>query len=68
MDFFLRIHLSFFFTLLPFYFTDNSQLSEMIINRSIADRNKSIDDLEIAFKQVILIYFISLNYKNLKEH
>jgi len=67
MDFFLLIYLNFFFTLLPFYYTDNSQLSEMVINRSIKDRNKTIDDLEIALKQVILFEFISLNFTNLKE-
>ncbi len=67
MDFFLNIYLSFFFTLLPFYNIENSQLSEMIAIRSVEYRYKTVNDLEIKFKQVILIYFISLKYTNLKE-
>lgn len=52
MDFFLIIYLSFFFTLLPFYMTDNSQLMELAANRSIQNRNKNVDDLNASIKQV----------------
>jgi len=52
MDFFLNIYLSFFFTLLRFYFTDNSQLIEMAANRSVESRYKKINDLDVSKKQV----------------
>ena len=56
MDFFLIIYLSFFFTLLPFYMTDNSQLIEMAANRSIHSRNKTVNDLQTSIKQVNFTY------------
>jgi hypothetical protein len=56
MDFFLIIYLTFFFTLLPFYVTDNSQLIEMAANRSIQSRNKTVNDLQASIKQVNFTY------------
>ena len=55
MDFFLTIYLTFFFTLLPFYVSDNSQLADLAANRSIQNRNKSVNDLQVLLKQVKLI-------------
>jgi len=52
LDFFLSVYLSFFFTLLPFYYTDNSQLVEMAKNRSIQNRNKNINDVSAKIEQV----------------
>jgi len=52
LDFFLSIYLSFFFTLLPFYYSDNSQLVNMAENRSIQNRNKTVNDLDASIKQV----------------
>lgn len=53
LDFFLRIYLTFFFTLLPFYVTENSQLAELVDNRSISNRNKGVNELEATLKQVL---------------
>jgi len=50
MDFFFSIYLTFFFTLLPFNVTDNSQLVDMMANRTIQSRYKK--DLEVVIKQV----------------
>jgi len=58
MDFFLNIFLTFFFSLLPFYVTDNSELVDLAANRSIQNRNKTVNDLQVAFKQVKLKLFI----------
>ena len=52
MDFFLAIYLSFFFQLLPLYYTDNSELLDMAAERSIKNRNKRVGDLEVSIKQV----------------
>lgn len=54
LDFFLDLSLTFFFQLLPFYITENKQLTEMANNRLIEDRDKSINDLEATFNQVII--------------
>jgi len=66
MDFFLNIYLAYFFNLLPFYVTDNSQLIEMAANRSVQSRYKKINDLEITIKQVIFSFLIYFN-KNLNK-
>jgi len=55
MDFFLNIYLTFFFTLLPFYVTDNKQLVDLAANRAIQNRNKTINDLNVALEQVKFI-------------
>ena len=52
MDFFLTIYISFFFQLLPFYYTDNSELVKMAANRSVENRNKGVKDLKASFAQV----------------
>ena len=52
MDFFLTVYLNFFFTLLPFYVSNNTELLEMTANRSIQNRNKNINDLGVVVKQV----------------
>lgn len=54
LDFFLKTYLAFFFTLLPFYVTDNSQLIDLAAKRSIINRNKSINDIEAKLKQVYI--------------
>ena len=63
MDFFLAIYLNFFFTLLPFYVTDNSQLLELAANRSIQNRNIKVKDMEVMIKQVIYLIFLIVNLK-----
>ena len=55
MDFFLTIYLNFFFTLLPFYVTDNSQLIDLAANRSIQNRNTKLNDLGVMIKQVLYL-------------
>jgi len=52
MDFFLTIYMSFFFQLLPFYYSDNSQLIEMAANRSVENRNRGVADLNASLTQV----------------
>jgi len=63
MDFFFNLYLTFFFTLLPFYATDNTELDAMKANRSIQNRNKSINDLQASLKQVLIF----LNQKLIKK-
>lgn len=52
LDFFLVIYLTFFFTLLPFNITDNSELIKLEMKRSIKNRRKSVNDLEVQINQV----------------
>ncbi len=52
MDLFLKIQLSFFFTLLPLYLGENSDLEELQSNRSIENRYKGVNDLEVSFLKV----------------
>jgi hypothetical protein len=53
MDFFLTIYMTFFFQLLPRYYTDNTQLVEMVANRSVVNRNSGVKDLNASITQVI---------------
>ena len=48
----MALYLSFFFQLLPFYYSDNEELNKMAADRSILNRNKTIEDLNISLKQV----------------
>lgn len=59
MDFFLTVYLNFFFTLLPFYVSNNTELLEMTANRSIQNRNKNINDLGVVVKQVKNYFLIN---------
>jgi hypothetical protein len=45
--------MSFFFQLLPFFNSENSELVEMTANRSVANRGKGIQDLNASMTQVI---------------
>jgi len=44
--------MTFFFQLLPFYYSDNSQLIEMAAKRSVLNRNKGVVDLKASITQV----------------
>ena len=44
--------MSFFFQLLPFYYSDNSELTDMAANRTIENRNKGAADLNASIMQV----------------
>ena len=62
MDFFMSIFLSFYFTLLPFYYTQNTELVDIANERKIENRNKKINDFQATSKQVKKIkYFYLFN-------
>jgi hypothetical protein len=68
MDIFLKIQLSFFFTLLPLYLGENSDLEELQSNRSFENRDKGVNDLEMSFLKVkILNFFFDLALKYLNQ-
>jgi hypothetical protein len=56
MDFFLAIYISFFFQLLPFYKSNNSELVNMSANRSVENRNKTVKDINASIAQVKYIF------------
>jgi hypothetical protein len=53
IEYFFYMSLTFFFQLIPFYFTDNPELIKMINNRSLEDRYKKLKNLEVTTAQVI---------------
>ena len=55
LDFFLQINLKLLFTLIPFYMTDNNELIDLQVRRSIKDKNRTIDSLTVALAKVNLI-------------
>ena len=52
LDFYLSINLSLFFTFLPYYFSENSQLKELMSKRSIENRNKSLNQFNLKIEEV----------------
>ncbi len=52
LDLYLTIKITFLFSMLPYYMTDNSDFSEVKNKRSVSDMNKSPGDLDVALKRV----------------
>ena len=52
MDFFLLIYMSFFFQLLPFFNSENSELVIMTEYRLVENRGKGVQDLNSSTFQV----------------
>ncbi len=56
LDFFLKIYMTFFFSLVPFVMKDNSKLIENMTKRDIKDFGKDIDDIGFDIIQVRIDY------------
>jgi hypothetical protein len=52
LDFFVKVNVTFFFTLLPFYYTPNTVAVENQNDRRIENMNKSVSDLGATITQV----------------
>lgn len=52
LDFFLKIHVTFLFSLFPFYLTDNTVLQTTMNSRSIENRGITINELKASLEQV----------------
>jgi len=57
----MKIYLSFFFSLLPGYLSENPEFKVKKATRNILFRNKTVNDLQIKFYQVIN-YFNNFKY------
>lgn len=56
LDLYILINTSFLFSMLPYYFTDNSDFEEIKSKRSVADMNKNAGDLAVALSKVSYYY------------
>ena len=57
-DLLLKIYLSLFFVLVPFYNTNNTEYDAIVTERNIDNMNIGRDDLAVKFKQVRIILII----------
>ena len=52
IDYLIQLHLSFFFTFLPLCYSDNTEYTDQVNRRDIADMGKTRDQFEIKIMKV----------------
>ena len=65
-DLYISIKITFLFTLLPYYITENEDYNDLKNKRDINDLNKSAGDLTVKFTKVSF-YMNNFSYKKIRK-